>query len=119
MNAETKQIIDKLNFINKSPDLLNKFSNDRGYNFDVDWMTLKVITGRIHPTEKAYISSMVTVQTKTDTYAILRHEEPEGECKLNTLYKFYYDTNENFFIVINGRAIQETSTAFNFLTVQS
>lgn len=55
-----------------------------------------------------------------ETYAILRPQEDQeqGEAKHDTLYKFYYDTNENFFIVINGRAIEETSTAFNFLTVQ-
>jgi len=57
---------------------------------------------------------------KIKIYAILRPEEDadNGECKHETLYRFYYDTNENFFVVINGRAIEETSTAFNFLTVQ-
>lgn len=53
-----------------------------------------------------------------DTRAVLRPNEAEGEFKHNTLYKFYYDKQREFFVVINGRAIEETSTAFNFLTVQ-
>lgn len=54
-----------------------------------------------------------------ETYAILKPEETvTAFCKHETLYKFYYDTTENFFIVINGVSVEETSTAFNFLTVQ-
>lgn len=51
--------------------------------------------------------------------AILRDSEFETDSvKKDTLYLFKYDVKRNFFILTPKGWIDETSTAFNFLSIQ-
>lgn len=53
------------------------------------------------------------------TYAILKDDEFETlNCTHGVLYKFHYGKDDTFYIQIAGQLHEETSTAFNFLSVE-